>query len=68
VALRKQRKAKLHCNNCGHEWEGLAWHVSIGSSDQNVIGWNIDSGNAARGNECPECKSELIGAHLLRHS
>lgn len=62
----EQRMAKLHCNNCGHEWQGLAWHVSIGSQEQDVIGWNIASGDAARGNEYPECGSILIGAHLLK--
>lgn len=64
---RYERKiAKLRCNNCGYEWQGLAWHVSIRSQEQDVIGWNIDSGDAARGNECPECGSTLIGAHRLR--
>lgn len=56
------RMAELRCNNCGHEFEGLARHVAIQSHERGVIGWNIDSGDAFGDVTCPKCGSELIGA------
>ena len=58
----EQRMAKLHCNNCGHEFEDLAWHEAIQSTDLGVIGWTIASNNAFAGVACPKCSSTLIGA------
>jgi DNA-directed RNA polymerase subunit RPC12/RpoP len=51
----------LRCNNCGYKFEGSARHVAIQSSDQGVIGWNVDSGDAFAGVNCPNCGSERIG-------
>ncbi len=57
----ERRMTDLHCNNCGHEFKGLARHVAIPSSDRGVIGWVVDSGDAFRGTTCPRCGSGLIG-------
>lgn len=56
-----QRRANLQCNNpeCEHQFVGLAWFVSIESSDMRTIGWNLDR-DAARGNRCPRCGSLAI--------
>ena len=43
----------LRCNSCGHQFEDFAWHVAIQTSDQGVIEWNIASGNAFAGVNCP---------------
>jgi len=51
----------LHCNNCVHEFEGLAQQVAIASSARGIIGWKISSGDAFCGTLCPRCGSELIG-------
>jgi hypothetical protein len=55
---RQRKRAKLHCNNCGHDFEGLAWFVSVESSDRGTLGWNEES---AIGTRCPACKSNLVG-------
>jgi hypothetical protein len=52
----------LRCNCCGDQFEDFAWHEDIQTSDQGVIGWNIASGNAFAGVNCPNCDSKLIGA------
>jgi hypothetical protein len=58
---RVQRRANLQCNNpkCKHLFVGLAWFVSIESSDMRTIGWNLDR-EGARGNRCPQCGSQVI--------
>ncbi len=43
----ERRPAKLQCNNCGHQFVGQAWFVSIESEEGSTIGWNQDRG--ARG-------------------
>jgi len=62
VALREQRMAKLHCNNCGHEWEGLVWHEAVSGDKRGVFRWVVASGDAFGGASCPNCGSDLIGA------
>lgn len=56
---RERRPANLRCNNCGHEFEDMAWFVSI-ESEKGTIGWNQDR-DGTRGVTCPSCGSELIG-------
>jgi DNA-directed RNA polymerase subunit RPC12/RpoP len=56
------RMTGLRCNNCGHQFEDFAWDEAIQTSGQGVIGWNIASGSAFAGVNCPNCGSKLIGA------
>lgn len=62
----ERRMTDLHCNECHHEFPGMARHVAIQSSDRGVIGWALDDGDAFRGTRCPECGSELIGPSRRR--
>lgn len=57
----ERRMTGLKCNNCVQEFEGPARHVAI-QSEQGVIDWVVDSGDAFVGVTCPNCGSELIGA------
>lgn len=58
------KPAKLHCNNCHHEWSDEAIHEPV-VAEGRVIDWVIASGNAAPGKSCPECGEGTIGAHPL---
>lgn len=57
----ERRTTELRCDNCGHEFEGMAWHEAIQSDERGVISWVIASGNAFDGVTCPECGSNLLG-------
>lgn len=57
----ERRATALKCNNCGHEFEDLAWHEAIQSDEGGVIDWVIASGNAFAGVTCPNCDSPRIG-------
>ena len=57
---RERRLSDLQCNNCGHQFMGLAWWVSQESEERGTIGWNPDT-TGASGNKCPKCGSPLIG-------
>jgi ribosomal protein L34E len=45
----KRMTTGLKCNNCGHEFEGLARHVPIQTRDRGVLNWIVDSGDAFGG-------------------
>jgi hypothetical protein len=62
LPMYERRMTGLRRNSCGHQIEDFAWHVAIQTSDQGVIGWNIATGNAFAGVNCPNCGSKLIGA------
>ncbi len=55
---RDLRKAKLLCNNCGHQFEGLAWFESVDSHGKGTIDMVRARGGAE--GTCPECGSELL--------
>ena len=59
AAKREKRLTGLQCNECGDQFDGWAWFVSIESEEAGTIGWNRDRGGT-EGNTCPNCGSELI--------
>ena len=56
-----RRITGLRCNDCGHEFEGLARHVAVQGNRQGVNRWNIVSGDAFHGVTCPKCGSDRLG-------
>ncbi len=55
---KEQRRRWMECNNCGHQFEGLAWYVSIRSAEGTTF-WNLDD-YPSRGNRCPQCRSVAV--------
>jgi len=41
---RERKPANLQCNECGHQFVGQAWFVSVESSDRGTVRWNLDRG------------------------
>ncbi len=56
---REQRRARLQCKECGRQFMGLAWYLSIETVDRGALEWILDN-DPTRENRCPQCGSPAL--------